>query len=253
MLFCLSANSARATSIVVIRTPVEVSIAADSVGTFDHETHTVCKVHRVQGIFLGIAGIDNDSITKFSVAKVVFNSIGSRTTFAGRMNAAVTALESALRSEALALKDSRPGDFANLIGPEEGDLSIVLFGMENGAPIAIAQSFHVGESSSGAISVALTKTARCPGKDCPNGVYIFELGKREAIDNFIATHSGSKLGSPADTARMFVQLEIDAHAEGVGPPIDILRVSARGLDLIKHKEGCPIDEEVVKPTEKRRP
>ncbi len=239
ILFWLSAFSAGGTSIVVIRTPSDVSMAADSVGTFGHETRVVCKVHSAQGVFLAIAGIDNDLVTKFNVAKVVFKSIQSRKTFIGKMSAAITALKSALRSEALVLKNTRPTDFANLIDPEKGDLSIILFGMESGTPVAIAQSFHVSENSNGTITVVLTKTARCPGKDCPNGFYTFELGKHEAIDNFAATHSGAHLGNPADAARMFVQLEIDAHADGVGPPIDLLRVSASGLELIKHKEGCP--------------
>jgi hypothetical protein len=253
-LCCFSGGPpAKATTIVVIRTPVDVSIAADSVGTFGPETRTVCKIHRAQGVFLAIAGIDNDAITKFSVAKVVFESIRFSKTFAGRMSAATSAIESALRFEAAALKDSRPGNFASLIDPEAEGLQIVLFGMENGVPIAIEQSFRIGESSTGVITVTATKSARCPGKDCPTGTYVFALGKHEAIDKFLAAaHPGPQPGTATDAARRFVQLEIDARTKGVGPPIDLLRLSASGLDLIAHKEDCPIDEEPTKPTQKKR-
>jgi hypothetical protein len=138
--------------------------------------------------------------------------------------------------------------------PTKDSLQILLFGIENGLPVASEQSFHVGESRAGVIEVTLTKTARCPGKDCPNGTYVFELGKHEAIDKFLSVaHPGAQLGAPAETARKLVQLEIDAHAKGVGAPIDLLRVTATGLDLIAHKEGCPIEDTPPKPPTNKKP
>jgi hypothetical protein len=216
VLLCLSAANARSTSIVVIRGPMDITIAADSMGTFDHETRVVCKIHRAQGVFLAIAGFDNDPITKFDVAKVVFSAIRLKTTFKERESAAIESLKSNLQTEAITLKTTRPIEFARFIDPNRGSPSIVLFGMENGAPIAIGLSFQVTESPNGQIAVSLTKSFRCPG-DCPTGSYMFMFGKREAIEHFVATHPGYRAGQ--DAARTFVQLEIDAHALGSDHPL----------------------------------
>jgi hypothetical protein len=67
-------GSAAATTIVMIRTPNEVVIAADSEGTFEgnaepKRAESVCKIYQVGEHFFGVAGLVHDPVTKYSVAR----------------------------------------------------------------------------------------------------------------------------------------------------------------------------------------
>jgi hypothetical protein len=230
---------AGATSIVLIRTPAEVTAAADSLGTFANGPRQVCKLSDAHGVYLAIAGVDNDHSRHFSVADVVFGVIRNETTFAARMSAAKAALMSQLRIEATALQKSGDRKNLDLLINRDGDsLQVALFGIENGAPVAMVQSFLVREDSRG-ITVTAGNSARCPGTDCPAGVYIFKLGKHAAIDKYLDTHPGAQIGRAAQAAKMLVQIEINAGTEGVGPPIDVIGLSYDGIHL-DAKPGCPV-------------
>ena len=69
-----------------------------------------------------------------------------------------------------------------------------------------------------------TTRLRCPG-DSPTGTYTFFMGHREAIDKYAAEHGGQFDMSPEHA----VQLEINAKAPGVGPPIDVVRMDVHGV------------------------
>src|ERR1051326_5556982 len=64
-LLCLMVST-QATSIVVLRTPTEVVLGADSRGTFfDGKTveyKTVCKIYERGGVFFAVAGMAHDPL-----------------------------------------------------------------------------------------------------------------------------------------------------------------------------------------------
>jgi hypothetical protein len=241
-LLCCWSFVARATTIVVVRTPVDVSIAADSLGTFSNHVGTVtegpvCKIYQSGATFLGVAGIDNDPTTKFSVAESALPARRDGWPLSRQMDAAEIALIKALRSEAAYLKAHDPVNFGKLTARDIGGVQIIFVGLEGGVPSAVGEQLTVSDVGS-TISVIRASRQQCPGSDCPNGVYTFELGSHAAIDRYLSLQ-GTRSFSGSELAKTLVQLEIDARTPGVGGPIDLLRINAKGPEWIQQKAGCP--------------
>jgi hypothetical protein len=235
VLLCLAVFNARATVIVAVRTPADVSIAADSMGTFADGPRTVCKIYRIGDVFLGVAGIAVDPVTKFNVADIVSGAIRNEQDITDQLASSASAVNSIFRSELRDLGVTRPREFEWAI---KDGVMIVLIAFQNGTPSLAGQELTASLDSKGNVQVVPSSPKRCPGADCPNGVYVLNLGGDQAIEaRYTASHR--QVSDSADFARALVQLQIDAHAPGIGGPIDYLRLSAKGPEWIKRKAQCP--------------
>jgi hypothetical protein len=236
---------ARATTIVAVRTPTEVSIAADSLATLvgadgKVTTNDVCKIYSQGNVFIGVAGLANssDDVARFSVSEIAFSAMRSEQTLSGKMDAAVKAIQSEVAPEMSKIRSARPADFATISDPEKGFMAIMLIGIEDGVPVGIAQKFQVAVDSKN-VQVVPSERLACPGADCPIGFYVFSMGQTEEMMKYMAAPHPT-FATPADLARTLVQVEIDARAPSVGPPVDVVRVTTQGTEL-KTKAGCPIE------------
>jgi hypothetical protein len=247
-MLCCGVIGARATTIVVVYTPKDVSIAADSVGTFETGPKSVCKIYRMGNVFLGVAGIDNDPVTKFRISEIVFRASRGVQRFDDKIVAAARAINSNLLAEARNLKVTRLRDFSRITNPETGGVTIILVGIQDGAPFAIGQHFGVSLGSKRDIKVAPGKSKQCPGVECPSGVtYTFRLGVVGAIEKYLSVPH-PQITDSAESARQLAQLEIDDHAAGVGGPIDVIRLTTKGVQWVQQKPGCPIELGLDRPT-----
>jgi HTH-type transcriptional regulator/antitoxin HigA len=241
-LLCFGVADARSTTIIAVRTPVDISIAADSLGTMRGAdgritTKRVCKIYSQDNLFLGVAGLDNDDGANFKVSDIVFDAIRSERRLADKMSAASKALQSRLLSEARTFRSSRPKDFDALTNPDSGGTSIMLIGIEDGVPAGIGQQFTVSVDSNKSIQVMPTMRTGCPG-DCPSGVMLFHMGTYAAIEGYLAVDpQRRRIVDSADYAAKLVQLEIDAHASGVGGPINVLRLTANGPHWVHRSDA----------------
>lgn len=239
-LFFWGTTSARATTIVVVYTPKEVSIAADSLGTFSTGPQSVCKVYQAGEVFIGVAGAANDPITKFNVANIVFAATNFVRRFTDKMTAAANAIEAKLLEEARQVRSTRPKEFDNLINPDIGGVSIILIGRQDGILYAIGQKFMISADARQNLAVVASGVQQCPGTACaPDRPYTFWMGSATEIQKYMSVPH-PRVTDTAASARHLVQMEIDAHAIGVGPPIDVLRMTMTGSEWIQQKKGCPI-------------
>ena len=233
---CAGINAA-ASTIVVVRTPVDVSIAADSMATFgDGSTARVCKIYRLGEVFLGVAGTDHDAATSFNVAGIVSTAIRNVSKPADKITSARTALTSEILTEAKNLMSGRPQEFENV---RRNGVSIALVGLDGTVPFVVGQHFTVRLDSKNEIQIVPSKALHCPGLDCPQGVYELHMGEADLIQKRMDSHP--RITDSVDFARELVQLEIDAHVKGVGGPIDLLRISASGPTWVRRKPACPIE------------
>jgi hypothetical protein len=237
-LFLFGSTIGLSTTIVAIRTPTDVSIAADSIATFQSAApESVCKIYRAGTIFFGVAGMDHDPVTKFNVSTIISKAIRTTQDFNKKMASTERALVPAFRVEMISLKSTRPKEFD--IARQNG-VSVTFVGFENAIPFVIAQSFVVSVTPTGDILVIPSKVKRCPGQECPDGFYITRMGITEVIEKYIAISRTEHI-TPWQFAAKLVQLEIDdTKAKTVGPPIDILNITAKGPEWISQKAGCPI-------------
>jgi len=233
-----------ATSIVAVRTLEDVSIAADSLGMFTRQdgssySRSVCKIHRIGDVFVGIAGFDADPINGFSVLQIVSDAIRGKRNFVERMAAAGSAIESALPSEARSLRERRPADFREITDPKAGGVAIILVGMEDGTPSVMVQKFGISVTPAAEIRIVPSEILSCPGSDCPGGHYIFRLGQSDAISKYLSK-GPYVVADSAEFARSLVQLEVDdpTVSTTVGGPIDVVRISKSDEQWVQQKPVC---------------
>ncbi len=232
---------AAATTIVVIRTPQEVVIAADSAATFQGDgrpagTETVCKIYQVNaGLFFAVSGLVNDSRTGFNVPKMVgADSAGG--SIAEKIARVERAVQAAVLRELPRVKEHDPAGFASLIG-SKGAVTVMLAGIDSGVPMATSFSLGLAESPKGSIEASILRDS-CPG-NCASGVRVFWFGESGAIERLRAAGRMPALGMP-ELARYLVQTEIDAGAPRVGGPVDVLRILPGGPVWVQKKRGCPV-------------
>jgi len=234
---------AEATIIIGIRTPEEVVIAADSMGTFQGlypgRSGPVCKVFTVGRVGFAVGGLVKSPRGGFDAAAVVGQALfGRRSIFQ-----AVAAIEGELRlSIAQELERQRHEDpklFAKTVEGGDGSVaSVLLGGFEGDVPVAVAVGFKASYDPAGEISVSASRLA-CPG-DCPSGVLTFYLGNSSPIERYTSEHGQPLEMPPAAVVRFLAQLVIDARVPGVGPPIDVLVISKSGMSWHPLKEECGV-------------
>lgn len=237
----LSMPFADATIIVGIRTPEEVVIAADSVGTFGGRypemTKPVCKIFIVRGVGFAVGGLARSPRGGLDADAVVARALSERQS----LFQAVTVIEAELglhiSQELERQKREEPKLFSETAEGEDGRVTSVLLGaFEGNVPVAVCVSFKASQDPAGKISVS-TSRLTCPG-DCPSGVLTFYLGNWRPIERYTSEHDQHLKMPPAAAARFLVQLVIDARVPGVGPPIDVLVISKSGMSWQALKEGC---------------
>jgi hypothetical protein len=232
---------AHATTIAGIRTPEQVVIAADSLGTARgyriESTRPVCKIFRVKDAAFAIAGLVKDLAWKFDAENATADSLRRQTRLTETANDLADRLTDMLGSYLERLKTGNPYLYRKLLEEQEGTItSILLAAYEGDQPVAIGMSFHASEDTGGRIRITPTQVA-CPG-DCPDGVMHFFLGERRPIERYIAEHGKDRLLPATSGAPFLVRLVIDGGSKLVGPPVDVIVIDGQGVSWPARKEGC---------------
>jgi hypothetical protein len=234
--------SAFATTIVVIRTPLEVIVATDSQGTFEGNggpanTKPVCKIYEgTNGTFFAASGIINDPISSFSISDLVMQGSQGSLKISDKAKHVGEVIEKALLKELPPLQARDPVGYEKMV-KDKSAVAVVFVGLEGPSPIAVGFSIGLTISPQGTIQTHLN-TDSCPGS-CPGGTKLFWLGESDLIKKLISEHKMPAM-EPAALARFLVQVEIDGGVAGVGGPIDVLRITSNGPSWIQRKPGCPL-------------
>ena len=226
------------TTIVLIRTPDQVVVAADSVGTFVApggmtKVESVCKVYQIEEQYFVVGNFVNDARNGFGVPVLVRNAWRKGDGAQKNVEAARDAILAEFRSRPLYAREIVQESNKTKYPPDNVITTVVFFGLHEKIPFVRGWAFELNQESG---EITATEDA-CPGPNCPNGVRLFWVGQHANIQKLVA---GGFRGAPVDTARSLVQAEIDNHAPGVGGPIDIIEISTGGSRWVQKKESCPI-------------
>jgi len=237
----ISTTLGHSTTIVGIRTPELVVIAGDSAGTFrgggPDKTRSVCKVFSVRAAGFAIGGLAKDPARGFDAEAAVANALQDRESIRGAMIKIRDILSNALIAELERLKKEESTLYEWSLRGAGGYVTLVLIAaFEGEQPVTSAIAFKGHEDPPGRIGLT-TSQLNCPG-DCPGGVLTFFLGERSAIDRYTVKHGKNFDMSPEKAAPFLVGLEIGAGTTGVGPPIDVLKITKEGPFWIARKAGC---------------
>jgi hypothetical protein len=226
------------TTIVAIRTPETLAIAADTAGTFKgggkpNNERPVSKIFQNGSTLFAVAGLSKDSSRGYDPAKIIDDCLKNSQSVKSAVTNVERILSKALSEMLSRLQIDEPTLFRDATEGDTAGTTILLAAFENGQPVAIGVRFVGKLDGAGKIIIVITRFA-CPG-DCPDGEYTFFLGQRKAIERYVAKHGKDFAMSPEEGARFMVQLEIDAKTPGVGPPIDIVRLNKNGIRWISEQ------------------
>jgi hypothetical protein len=257
ILLTASLSLTKATTIVVARTPSEIVIGADSkvTDTYGKELNSqVCKIQQASNLFFAVEGLLKDKATGFNVPEIVIRSLQLKpdATAAEKVNILTGFLTAELFVELNRVRRNSEEEFHTKL---EGQtfLRIVVAGFENNRPLVFVRQFRMAYIAQGIGVIVIPDDCL---DDCNGAVVTRFLGETEAIEGLPEDNPSFWNDGLAAGVRRLLETEIAARSEYVGPPIDLLQITAQGARWMKKKPECPdlkLPKKRLRPTRVRRP
>jgi hypothetical protein len=236
-------GSAIATSIVCIRSPESIVIAADSMLTVRNGDKTgaaksECKIRQAGGTFFTLSGLYKDPVRGFDVIRIINDSLDDKISLPEGAEVVSARVSADLLVELNRLKSESPDDY-NTIKMRGGAVtSILLTGFEKGTAEVVLLKFKPTVAPGGETVIKAERNS-CPGDCNPGNIQAFYLTDMKAIDDYLKKGNKIDWQNPEKAAKFQVGLVIDAHTPGVAPPVDLLRIDRDGALWIERKPECP--------------
>src|SRR5215471_14117473 len=229
----MTVSPCNSTTIVAMRTPEVVALAADTAATFkgggQPDTQAaVSKIGQQGQVLYALSGFVKDPRGLFDPAAMIAATFHEAQPFLSAVAHLEAHLARALTAALLYLRTDEPALFRQAITAGTGGTTVFLASFEHGVPLAVSLTLRGAATPTGDIHIDTQRRA-CPGADCPEGRYTFLLGRHKAIEQYFATHTLRLAMRPEEAVRFLVQLEIDAKTPGVAPPIEVVRLSQDGI------------------------
>ncbi len=233
---CLLAGApVHASTLVIIRTPHQVIIAADSLLVWhgdDQGVPLTCKLDGHGDVIFGIAGLMMESdFDARSFVELVLNTPGS---LAERALVLERVLRGPLLGMLTRIRRELPRQFAEQL--ESGFvLNVTLAAVRNQTAHLEMRDFYAETAPDGALRLRVVRVS-CP-RDCPRPTEVFGVGETTAM----MTHLSTLPRLPAELpglAKQLVEIEIADRPALVGPPVDLVRASDAGIEWLQRKPAC---------------
>lgn len=227
-----------ATSIVAVRSPTEIVVAADSMERWAGDQRaptTVCKIRQFGHWFFAFAGVSQDINVKFKVIDIASQASKE----AGNVRMAADNFERAiLKALPPVLENAArvfPDFYTQHIDAKDA-LSAIFFGFEGGVAhlhlrLFIPTGFQIG--------LGTIKNIRVDYGEEKPGISYLLLGVSEFTNQFTYRNPDFFLKTSfADAARWLVEMEIVSAPQSAGPPVDVVRITGEGAQWIQKKQEC---------------
>jgi hypothetical protein len=262
----LTSSSAFATSIVAVKDGDVIVIGADSKTTLTSEANAVgeagsiskCKIVQAGNLFFASAGYGGIGRTgspcgvdpEYDLKDIITGELRGNGSISDKMGNLEKVLGATLTRIAEKARKDNAAFFLTGFA-KHFVYTIIVGGLDNGELILLARTFRLVIAPSGALTFGIGRFS-CPGDCQESSATIFE-GRTEAIRNYLEQHKlFLYFADPVTAVRDLVGLEISEDPSFVGPPIDILRLTRRGVEWIQKKPLCPdIQENPLLPAKER--
>lgn len=202
-----------------------VIVAADSLLVYKvagTSTQT-CKIIAKQGCTFGMAGLFYKEYPVFHLQELAEQACGLPGDLRHKADGFLDIAKDPVMTVAQYLQQNEPQFYGELTSSNGGELIIVVFaGTEAGSASIFARGYKL-DSNGGITPVSLDVSEG-------NGLGFFG-GANGQIASYLKTHSNWQQGDKVGAARKFVQMEIAAHPEWVGPPVSVVTINR--LDQLK--------------------
>ena len=234
----LHTGTAEATTVVVVRTPSEVYIGADSrVGDVRDETFssTACKIRQVGDLFFAFSGLPRIPGVDSGLMDIIEEAVSYGGSIADMVEEFDDIIVDAWTDGLKTLKEERP-DFYRKEVKGRNVLQIAFAGIQKRKPVFFMRHLKAVDKG-GYPGIAIFKKS-CPG-DCRHGKVIAYLGQTGALDSHMSDSGEVWKDGYVEGIRELITLQMEAEPEQVGPPIDILLIKRQGARWIQVKSECP--------------
>jgi hypothetical protein len=231
------------TAVVIVRQN-SITVGADSKahGVHGEERIKRCKLAATSDMVFANDGILGDSSGQFiDVAKDIMSSSHDVTSALANFDK-IMILRLSTVATLLAITD--PAYFKTRINKSIHDVAFGIYGFPGTR--VIGQSYILEQSPRGLFLVRPYEIPfrirpnpdrRCVAA-CPDGTAL-PMGFVDEIDAYIDNQPlYTRTSDPIDAARLFIGLEIKAHPDKVGPPIEILKIDGSGPHWVQDEQSC---------------
>jgi hypothetical protein len=222
----IASGAAAATSLAVIRTDKEIVIAADSRVTSLSSAESqpdMCKVRQTGNAiaaFVGLVSASTGTGASLDATGTVDAILDENGTLAAKAEQIRSTLGQQLER---VLSFASRAVFRQLNGFV---LGVVIAGEDEDEPV---MKLHYVEFTLSRAGALISGVSHCPGDGCPHGVVRIVAPPTPDID-FRDTGE--------HWARGYVQSQIDRGLPTIGPPLQLVRITHRGLDWIDQPLVC---------------
>ncbi len=194
-------------------------IAADSLLLFKvagTSTQT-CKIIAKPGCTFGMAGLFYKEYPVFHLQELAEQACGMQGDLRQKADGFLEIAKDPLMSVAQYIRQNEPQFFGVLTNSNGGELVMVVFaGPDPSNPAIFARGYKL-DANGGIVPISLDVTEE------NNGAGFFG-GANGQIAAYIKKHPHWQDGDKVKAARHFVQLEIAAHPDWVGPPVSVVTI-----------------------------
>ena len=231
----LAGTPVRATTLVIIRTPDQVVIAADSRRVWhggDQRPELTCKLGTHDDVIFAMAGlVIENNFDADALANKVLDTPGT-------LEERAQALERVLRGPLLGMlariRHELPGLFAEQL--ESGFvLNVTLAAVRNQVAQVEMLDFYTETAPDGALRLRVVPVS-CP-RDCPRAIELFAVGETAALMQHLSILPQFPAGLPGLAAQL-IEIEIADRPALVGPPVDVIRAAGAGVEWLQRKPAC---------------
>lgn len=239
----ICAGNCFATSIVAIRSPDSVVIAADSLltirnGAGKDSTRSECKIFQSGKIFFSFTGFYKEPGSGFDIVSIVSDTLKQGESFGVAVDKAAMAVVFGMKDEVRRIRKETPALYETYFAAQTGPLLRILFATyEDGVPMVAVCDIKKSAAHSGDIEISYDRNS-CPGNCNVQDTGGYFLTDMRPIEEYLKREK-LKTMPPEKTARFFVELVVNAHTPDTGPPVDVLRIDGNGAAWVEHKAECP--------------
>ena len=231
----LSNGKSFATTIVLIKTPNEIVVGADSKPFYKTNWiryDSVCKIRSVGAYFYAASGWVHSSDRSYDSYAIAAEEAATNKTLKEIARSFAQRTVNVLQARMPQVLTYNPKAFQTLM--QEHILETIFFGVENNSLVAIDVTID-GKLENNEIVVTATIL---------DDFYFDVIGEKKIAAALENTEGFWSKGLIAGVRRL-VQSEIDAEPDDVGPPIDIIRVTTKGAMWIQKKSICARKQRVI--------
>lgn len=224
-----------ATSIIVVRTPQAVTIAADSKRIYDDgaRIESACKIHRVGNILITVAGVTGLGIMNFDIAEHAKRAVSASRSLSEVVVEFDRTIGVPLDEMTQMLWKSDP-----VFSREYLDywfVHLTFVGLEKGEPAFITRKYKP-RIKDNKLRLEIFRYS-CPG-DCLNGSEGMFMGTFELIKTKHNENPYLLAGNTVAETNRLIEIEIEANPDKVGAPIEIVKFTKDRIEWLQDDLHC---------------